>query len=107
LESNVLTQHKKYARRGKPTADTPIKAILWQIEATITTADDDVIIQEQRGKACFVLGTSIPDAELSDLEVIAGYKGQGAVERGFRFLKAPEFFVSSFLPQSAARHHYL
>ena len=103
LESSVLTQHKKYARRGKPTADTPIKAILWQIEAIVTTAADDIITQEQRRKACFVLGTSIPDAELSDLEVIAGYKGQGAVERGFRFLKAPEFFVSSLFVKKPSR----
>jgi len=103
LRSSVLTQHKKYARRGKPTADTPVKAILWQIEATVTTADDDIITQEQRRKACFVLGTSIPDAELSDLEVIAGYKGQGAVERGFRFLKSPEFFVSSLFVKKPSR----
>jgi transposase len=103
LESSALTQHKKYERRGKPTADTPIKAILWQIEATVTAADDDIITQEQRRKACFVLGTSIPDAELSDLEVIAGYKGQGAVERGFRFLKAPEFFVSSLFVKKPSR----
>jgi transposase len=103
LESSALIQHKKYARRGKPTADTPIKAILWQIEATVTTADDDIITQEQRGKACFVLGTSIPDAELSDLEVIAGYKGQGAVERGFRFLKSPEFFASSLFVKKPSR----
>lgn len=103
LESSTLTQHKKYARRGKPTADTPIKAILWQIEATVTTADDDIITQEQRRKACFVLGTSIPDTELSDVEVIAGYKGQGAVERGFRFLKAPEFFVSSLFVKKPSR----
>ena len=103
LESSALTQHKKYARRGKPTADTPVKAILWQIEGTVTTADDDIITQEQRRKACFVLGTSIPDAELSDLAVIAGYKGQGAVERGFRFLKAPEFFVSSLFVKKPSR----
>ncbi len=103
LESSALTQHKKYARRGKPTADTPIKAILWQIEATVTTAADDIITQKQRRKACFVLGTSISDAELSDLEVIAGYKGQGAVERGFRFLKAPEFFVSSLFVKKPSR----
>jgi transposase len=103
LESSTLTQHKKYACRGRPTADTPIKAILWQIEATVTTADDDIMTQEQRGKACFVLGTSIPDAELSDLEVIAGYKGQGAVERGFRFLKSPEFFVSSLFVKKPSR----
>ena len=103
LESSALTQHKKYARRGKPTADTPIKAILWQIEAAVATAADDIITQEQRRKACFVLGTSIPDAELSDLEVIAGYKGQGAVERGFRFLKAPEVFVSSLFVKKPSR----
>jgi len=102
LENATLTQHIKYARRGKPTADTPIKAILWQIEATVTP-DDDSITQQQRRKACFVLGTSIPDAELSDLEVIAGYKGQGAVERGFRFLKSPEFFVSSLFVKKPSR----
>ena len=102
LESSTLTQHKKYARRGKPTADTPIKAILWQIEGTVVP-DDDSVIEEQRRKACFVLGTSIPDAELSDLEVIAGYKGQGAVERGFRFLKSPEFFVSSLFVKKPSR----
>jgi len=40
-----------------------------------------------------------PDTDLTDEEVIAGYKGQSAVERGFRFLKDPVFFVSSlFLP---------
>lgn len=102
LESSTLTQHKKYARRGKPTADTPIKAILWQIEGTVVP-DDDSVIEEQRRKACFVLGTSIPDAELSDLEVIAGYKGQGAVERGFRFLKSPEFFISSLFVKKPSR----
>jgi transposase len=102
LGSSTLTQHKKYARRGKPTADTPIKAILWQIEATVVP-DDDSIIEEQRRKACFVLGTSIPDDELSDLEVIAGYKGQGAVERGFRFLKSSEFFVSSLFVKKPSR----
>jgi len=102
LGSSVLTEHIKYARRGKPTSDTPIKAILWQIEATVTP-DDDSITEEQRRKACFVLGTSIPDAELSDVEVISGYKGQGAVERGFRFLKSPVFFVSSLYVKKPSR----
>lgn len=102
LGSSVLTQHVKYARRGKPTLDTPIKAILWQIEATVTS-DDDSITEEQRRKACFALGTNIPDAELSDVEVISGYKGQGAVERGFRFLKSPVFFVSSLYVKKPSR----
>ena len=102
LESSTITQHIKYARRGKPTADTPIKAVLWQIEATITP-DTDRIAQEQHRRACFVLGTSIPDIELPDLDVIAGYKGQGSVERGFRFLKSTEFFASSLFVKKPSR----
>ena len=102
LENSTITRHVKYACRGKPTADTPIKAIRWQIEATITP-DTDRITQEQRRRACFVLGTSIPDTELSDLDVIAGYKGQGSVERGFRFLKSTEFFVSSLFVKKPSR----
>ena len=37
LESSTITRHVKYARHGKPTADTPIKAILWQIQYLILT----------------------------------------------------------------------
>ena len=48
-------------------------------------------------------GTNIPDSQLSDLEVLGGYKGQGAVERGFRFLKSPVFFVSSLYVKKPSR----
>jgi transposase len=40
---------------------------------------------------------------LPDAEVIAGYKGQSAVERGFRFLKDPVFFVSSLFVKKPSR----
>ena len=50
-----------------------------------------------------MLAPSIPDSQLSDLEVIGGYKGQGAVERGFRFLKSPVFFVSSLYVKKPSR----
>jgi len=102
LGSSTLTRHVQYARRGKPTADTPIKAIHWQIEATVIP-DADRIAEEKQRRACFVLGTSIPDTELTDLEVIAGYKGQGAVECGFSFLKSPVFFVSSLFVKKPSR----
>ena len=98
----TLTRHIQYARRGKPTAETPIKAIRWQIVATVVPDLDKITLAHQR-KACFVLGTNIPDTELSDAEVIAGYKGQGAVERGFGFLKSPVFFVSSLFVKKPSR----
>ena len=94
LKTAELTQHIQYASRGRPKADSAIKGIKWQITATVVP-DTSKVSHKQCQEACYVLGTSIPDSQLSDLEVIGGYKGQGAVERGFRFLKSPVFFVSS------------
>ena len=50
-----------------------------------------------------MLGTNIPDTELPDVEVISGYKGQGSVEREFRFLKSTELFVSSLFVKKPSR----
>jgi len=97
-----LTQHIKYASRGKPKADSAINGIEWQISGTITS-DDIKLTSKQHHEACFVIGTNIPDIELSDVEVIKGYKGQGAVERGFSFLKSPVFFVSSLFVKKPSR----
>jgi len=102
VETSELTQHVQYASRGRPKADSAIKGIKWQITATVAP-DTTKVSHRQRQKACYVLGTSIPDSQLSDLEVIDGYKGQGAVERGFRFLKSPVFFVSSLYVKKPSR----
>ena len=97
-----LTQHVKYASRGKPKCNSAIKSIEWQISGTIVS-DDAKLAAKENHEACFVVGTSISDRELSDMEVIKGYKGQGAVERGFSFLKSPVFFVSSLFVKKPSR----
>ncbi len=97
-----LTQHVRYAFRGKPRANSAIKGIEWQISGTLAP-DDTKLAAKQHHEACFVVGTSIPDTELSDHDVIKGYKGQGAVERGFSFLKSPVFFVSSLFVKKPSR----
>jgi len=94
VAQGALTPHSQSARKGRPTTETPIKALRWQIHASVVPDPAQITPRQQR-KACFVLGTPIPDTTLSDAEVIAGYKGQSAVEGGFRFLKDPVFFVSS------------
>ena len=50
-----------------------------------------------------MLGTNIKAEQLSDAEVIAGYKGQAHAEGGFRFLKDPLFFVSSLFVKKPCR----
>jgi len=102
IETTELTQHIQYASRGRPKADSAIKVIKWQITATVAP-DTTRVSHRQQQKACYVLGTNIPVSQLSDLEVISGYKTQGAVERGFRFLKSPVFFVSSLYVKKPSR----
>jgi transposase len=102
IESFQLTEHKRYAGKGRPTPSTPLKATQWQIEGHVR-ADDAAIEQDKQTKACYVLGTNIDASELSDAEVIAAYKGQAHVEGGFRFLKDPLFFVSSLFVKKPTR----
>jgi transposase len=102
VASSHLTEHKHYAGKGRPTPRTPRKASEWQIQAHVHT-DEHVIEQAKQAKACFVLGTNIDARELSDLEVIAAYKGQSHVEGSFRFLKDPLFFVSSLFVKKPSR----
>jgi transposase len=102
VESSHLIEHKRYASKGRPTPKTPIKAIEWQLQAQVRP-DVERIQQAKQYKACFVLGTNIEAEQLSDTEVIAGYKGQAHAEGGFRFLKDPLFFVSSLFVKKPCR----
>jgi transposase len=102
VESSQLTEHTRYAGKGRPTPSTPLKAIEWQIQAQVH-ADDATIEQAKQAQACFVLGTNIDPSVLSDAEVISAYKGQSHVEGGFRFLKDPLFFVSSLFVKKPNR----
>ena len=100
--SYELIAHHRYAKKGRPTVETPIKATQWQLQAQ-GRPDTERRETAKHQKACFVLGTHIGADELSDAEVIAGYKGQAHAEGGFRFLKDPLFFVSSLFVKKPCR----
>jgi transposase len=102
VASDELTQHKRYATKGRPTPETPIKTIEWQMHAHVRPDAERIGYAKQAG-ACLVLGTNIEAEQLSDAEVIGGYKGQAQVEGGFRFLKDPLFFVSSLFVKKPGR----
>jgi transposase len=102
VASYQLTEHKRYAGKGRPTPSTPLKTLAWQIQAHVQ-ADDETIEQAKQTQACYILGTNIDPSALSDAEVISAYKGQSQVEGGFRFLKDPLFFVSSLFVKKPNR----
>ncbi len=102
VHQTTATSHIHYARKGRPTPDTPIKSIDWQLQATTAPDADKRLTQKQR-KASFVLGTNIQAEEVADKELLPAYKGQGTAERGFRFLKEPVFFTSSLFVKKPSR----
>ena len=95
-------EHTRYGKKGRPTADTPLTAIAWPMQARVTpdAARLQVLTQD---KACCVLGTNSTAGQRRDAEVIAGYTGQAHAEGGFHFLKDPLFFVSSLFVQKPCR----
>src|SRR5712692_8889016 len=102
LDSYAFTAHKRYGKKGRPTPGTPIKATEWQIEAQVPPDAERINHAKQLG-ACYVIGSNIPLEQLSDVEVITGYKAQAQAEGGFRFLKDPLFFVSSLFVKKPSR----
>ena len=95
-------QHIQYASKGRPTPNSPIKAIEWQIKADLNVNTQQAN-QDRDQKSCFILATSIPALQLNDEEVFWSYKEQSHVERGFRFLKDPLFFASSLFVKKPCR----
>ena len=102
VDSYHLSDHQRYARKGRPTPSLPVKAIDWQIQAHVRP-DEAAIGHQKHRHACVVIGTNIGTSELQDTEVITAYTRQSQVEGGFRFLKDPLFFVSSLFVKKPCR----
>jgi transposase len=63
---------------------------------TTWVIDEAAVEREVHRKATFMVATNVLDeAQVSALELLATYKDQGSVERGFAFLKDPLFLASS------------
>ncbi len=93
-----ILEQKKHDGRGRPKKGSLPSVSKFQIQIQIERLDLSLAAQK---KAAFVLGTSAK--ELSNKEILENYKKQGSVERGFRFLKDPYFFVSSLYLKKPSR----
>ncbi len=98
-----LVVHPQYAGKGRPRKDASATSLQWQIVVTVSLNQEQVA-QEAFRKACWLVGTNILDsAVLSDQQLVTTSKGQGGVERGFRFLKDPLFLASSVFVKKPER----
>ena len=101
VEIFEITEHKKYETKGRPKADAPY-VLEYSIAGKIKVAEENIAFHQQQ-QGFFVLATNQLD-ELSEEDVLSAYKQQNnTVERGFRFLKNPSFFVDALYLQKPSR----
>ena len=99
-DSNIVREVKR-TKRGRPGVNDEYKTtfhITGHIASSLQMRDDAA---ETTG--LFILATNDLSEELSMQFVLDEYKSQQAVERGFRFLKSPDFLTSSLFLKKPER----
>jgi transposase len=98
-----ISSSERYVQVGRPTADSPTVND-WQIQVSFEP-DEAKISQAQQPLGKYIIATNVLDKiELPAEELLSVYKEQNcSVERGFRFLKDPFFFASSFFLKKPSR----
>jgi transposase len=95
LAQSTIRPTPHYAKRGRPGPGTHPDQVVYQLEGALAMriAARQARIDQQ---SCFILATNeLDDTLFPPQELLAGYKGQARAERGFRFLKDPQFLASS------------
>ena len=98
-----LIPEKKYARKGKPAAGDEAAIVGYKFDLVLERNEEAVrTLLNKKGR--FILSTNDMDAEsYPAARMLAEYKAQHGVERGFRFLKDPWFMVDSVFLKSPRR----
>ncbi|WP_349305234.1 IS1634 family transposase [Neochlamydia sp. AcF95] len=95
IEPQVIAT-QKHTTSGRPKAGQKTSMLSYRLEGTVTCSLLNKADLE-RSKGFFILATNDMDVTSFPAQaVLKTYKAQQSVERGFRFLKSPDFFVSSF-----------
>jgi transposase len=98
-----IVEVKKHSKIGRPKKDLSPSTVGYQICGHVASSLVKKSVLEGN-KGYFILATNDMDrVEFSAGEVLKTYKSQQSVERGFRFLKSPDFLVSSFFLKKPER----
>ncbi len=97
-----IIEVQKYPTIGRPKKRTKPAVIGYQIVGSVACPLQRKASLE-RCKGYFVIATNDMAAEFSIKDALDTYKSQQSVERGFRFLKSPDFLVSSFFLKKPER----
>ena len=94
---------QKPARAGRPRLGEAKLVVGYQIQAQLKPNQAE-IDKALNSKGRFILATNDLDTEHDpDAQLLSDYKEQQVIERGFRFLKNPEFGADTLFLKSPAR----
>ena len=103
LEEIEYTEREVYEKQGRPRKGAKGITKKYQVGAKVFCEGAKFEAQAER-KGKFIVATNELDEEkLSDQELFTNYKGQAKVERGFRFLKDPQFMAATFFVKKPER----
>jgi len=102
IEQFDIVEHFRHNRKGRPKKDAvPEKTYALKLQPSSPLAPFEKL---KASKGRFVLATNELDiSKLTDLEILTAYKGQSKTERGFRFLKDPQFVAASLFVKKPER----
>jgi transposase len=95
LHDSAIRFTPRYGKRGRPGPEAQPDQMVYQITGALASrlTDRRARVDQQ---SCFILATNeLDEGQLSSQAVLEGYNGQAQAERGFRFLKDPQFLASS------------
>jgi transposase len=95
LATSSVCPAARYGKRGRPSPGSQPASVVYHINGAFASrlAMRQALVEQ---RSCFILATNELDATLlPPQELLDGYKGQSHAERGFRFLKDPQFLASS------------
>jgi transposase len=95
LHESTICPTPQYRKRGRPGSGAQPDQIVYHIGGALVSrlAARQALVDQH---SCFILATNeLDEGQLPAPVVLDGYKGQASAERGFRFLKDPQFLASS------------
>ncbi len=103
LEQPQGVEVRQHVQAGRPAAGVQPQGVGYQVQAN-PYRDPNLRRLRLMRKAAFILATNeVDEKTLSNAQLLARYKGQLNVERGFRFLKDPMFQASNVYLKSPER----
>lgn len=85
----TVSEVKHYAKRGRPGKNSVPERVTYRLQGALATPVNVFAERVEHGSRFILAANEVTTENLSVAQVLASYKEQSKVERGFRFLKDP------------------